>query len=154
VNPLSGLGPTIVTGAAAVTGTLLGGLASFATNYFTVRRQGHAERMLRDLERREDLYAKFNELGSKLILDALENPLDDPRKLIGIGTLVGRIRLTSSAEVLEAAETVIDHLIEIYQQPPVDLPAAVRAGPHEIIAPLTTFTQACRSERQRMLREL
>jgi len=151
---LSGLDSTIVTGAAAVTGTLLGGLASFASTYFTARRQGHDERVLRDLERREELYAKFNELGSNLLLDAIEHPLDDARKLIGIASLAGRIRLTGSAEVLEAAEAVIDHLIETYQRPPMDLQAAVRAGPHEIMTPLTAFTQACRAERERMLRTL
>jgi hypothetical protein len=151
---MNSLGPAIVAGAAAVGGTLLGGLASFMTTYFTARRQGHDERILRDLERREELYAKFNELGSNLILDAIEHPLDDPRKLIGIAALAGRIRLTGSAEVLQAADAVIDYLIETYDRPPADLRAAVRAGPHEIIAPLTAFTQACRTERQRMLRDL
>lgn len=151
---MSSLWPSLVTGAAAVAGTLLGGLASFATTYFTVRRQGHDERVLRDLDRREELYAKFNELGSNLILDAIEHPLDDPRKLIGIAALAGRIRLTGSAEVLQAAEAVIDNLIETYQRPPADLRAVVRARPHEIMAPLTAFTQACRTERERMLRKL
>ncbi|MDB5426758.1 MAG: hypothetical protein JWR47_2572 [Phenylobacterium sp.] len=151
---MNGLAPAIVTGAAAVAGTLLGGLASFATTYFTVRRQGHDERVLRDLERREELYGSFNELGSNLILDAIEHPLDDPRKLIPIAGQAGRIRLTGSAEVLRAAEAVIDHLIETYQRPPADLRAVLRAGPHEIMAPLTAFTQACRTERQRMLRKL
>ena len=151
---MSGLGSAIVAGGAAVAGTLLGGLSSFATTYFTVRRQGHDERVLRDLERREELYAKFNELGSDLTLDAIEHPLDDPRKLIGIAALAGRIRLTGSAEVLQAAEAVIDHLIETYQRPPADLREVVRARPHEIMAPLTTFTQACRTERERMLRQL
>ena len=151
---MSGLDSTIVTGAAAVTGTLLGGLASFASTYFTARRQGHAERILRDLERREELYGKFNELGSNLTLDALEHPLDDPRKLIGIAALAGRIRLTGSAEVLAAAEAVIDHLIESYQRPPMDLRDIIRAGPREFMAPLTAFTRACRTERQKMLRGL
>jgi hypothetical protein len=151
---MSSLGPALVASAAAVAGTLLGGITSFATSYFTVRRQGHDERVLRDLERREELYAKFNELGSNLTLDAIEHPLDDPRNLIPIVAVAGRIRLTGSAEVLQAAEAVIDHLIETYQRPPADLRAAVRAGPHEIMAPLTAFTLACRTERERMLRSL
>ena len=151
---MSNVLPTLVAGAAAVAGTMLGGLISFATTYFTARQQGHDERVLRDLERREELYAKFNELGSDLTLDAIEHPLDDPRKLIGIAGLAGRIRLTGSAEVLQAAEAVIDHLIETYHRPPADLLAAVRDGPHEIMAPLTAFTLACRNERERMLRKL
>jgi hypothetical protein len=151
---MSGIEPAVVAGAAAVAGTLLGGLTSFATTYFTVRRQGHDERVLRDLERREELYAKFNELGSNLIVDAIEHPLDDPRTLIPIVSVAGRIRLTGSGDVLQAAEAVIDHLIETYHLPPADLREVVRAGPHEIMAPLTAFTQACRAERERMLRKL
>jgi hypothetical protein len=154
VTAADSLGPTLVTGVAAVAGTLLGGLSSFATTYVTQRRQGHAERVLKDLERREDLYAKFNELGSNLALDALEHPLDDPRKLVGIAALAGRIRLTSSTEVLAAAEAVIDHLIETYRRPPVDLREVMRVGPREFMAPLTAFTQACRQERHDMLRGL
>ena len=68
--------------------------------------------------------------------------------------MAGRIRLTSSAEVLAAAEAVIDHLIESYQRPPVDPRDVLRAGPHEFMAPLTAFTQACREERHDMLRGL
>jgi hypothetical protein len=151
---MGSLAPALVAACAAVAGTLLGGLTSFATTYFTVRRQGHDERVLRDLERREELYGKFNELGSNLIVDAIEHPLDDPRKLIPIVAVAGRIRLTGSAEVLQAAEAVIDHLIEAYRLPPADLRDVLRAGPHEIMAPLTAFTQACRSERERMLRKL
>jgi hypothetical protein len=151
---MSGIEPAVVAGAAAVAGTLLGGLTSFATTYFTVRRQGHDERVLRDLERREELYAKFNELGSNLIVDAIEHPLDDPRTLIPIVAVAGRIRLTGSGDVLQAAEAVIDHLIETYHLPPADLREVVRSGPHEIMAPLTAFTQACRAERERMLRKL
>jgi hypothetical protein len=151
---MGSLGPTLVTAIAAVAGTLLGGLSSFATTYVTVRRQGHAERVLKDLERREDLYARFNELGSDLTLDALEHPLEDPRKLIGISALAGRIRLTGSATVLAAAEAVIDHLIESYQRPPVDLRDVIREGPREFMVPLTAFTQACREEREGMLRGL
>jgi hypothetical protein len=151
---ITGLDPALVTGGAAVAGTLLGGLSSFATTYVTVRRQSHAERVLKDLERREDLYAKFNELGSDLTLDALEHTLDDPRKLIGIAALAGRIRLTSSAAVLAAAEAVIDHLIVTYQRPPVAPQDIIRAGPREFMGPLTAFTQACRTERHDMLRGL
>jgi hypothetical protein len=151
---MENLGPTLITGVAAVAGTLLGGLASFATTYVTVRRQGHAERVLKDVARREDLYAEFNALGSNLALDALEHSLDDPRKLVGIVTLAGRIRLTSSAAVLAAADAVIEHLIATYERPPVDPLDIIHAGLREFMAPLIAFTQACREEREDILREI
>jgi hypothetical protein len=56
--------------------------------------------------------------------------------------------------VLASAEAVIDHLIESYQRPPVDLRDVIRTGPREFMAPLTAFTRACREERHDMLRGL
>jgi hypothetical protein len=146
--------PTLITGATAVAGTLLGGLTSFATSFLTQGRQTHADRILRELDRREDVYVRFIELASELALDALEHPLDDPRKLIGLSALVGRIRLASSPRVLKAAEVVVDFLLETYQQPARDAHDLVRHAPREFMAPLTLFTTACRDERDRMLRRL
>jgi len=40
---MSGIEPAIVAGAAAVAGTLVGGLSSFATSYFTARRHNGRE---------------------------------------------------------------------------------------------------------------
>ena len=146
--------PALITGVTAVVGTLLGGMTSFATSYLTQRRQTHAERILRELDRREDVYARFTELVSALALDALEHPLDDPKKLIGLSALVGRIRLASSPRVLLAAEFVVDFLLETYERPPQDAHELVRNAPREFMAPLTAFTAACRDERDGMLRRL
>ena len=151
---MSSLSPTIVTGVTAVVGTLLGGLASFATSYLTQGRQTHADRILRELDRCEDVYARFIELASALALDAFENPLDDPKKLIGISALVGRIRLASSGPVLEAADAVVDFVLDTYQLPPGDAHELVQHAPREFMAPLTKFTVACRAEREKMLRGL
>jgi hypothetical protein len=151
---MSGVDPALVTGVTAVVGTLLGGMTSFATSYLTQGRQTRAGRILRELDRREDVYARFNELASELALDAIEHSLDDPRKLIGLSALVGRIRLASSPSVLQAAEVVVDFLLETYQRPAQDVHALVRQAPREMMEPLTAFTVACRDERDRMLRRL
>ena len=146
--------PTLITGVTAVVGTLRGGLTSFATSYLTQGRQTHAGRILRELDRREDVYARFIELASELALDALEHPLDDPKTLIGLSALVGRIRLASSPRVLQAAELVVDFLLETYQGPAQDAHELIRQAPREFMAPLTSFTAACRDERDAMLRRL
>ena len=151
---MSGLSPNVITGVTAVAGTLLGGLSTFATSYFTQGRQSHIDRILRELDRREDVYARFIEMGSGLALDALEHPLDDPKTLIGLSALVGRIRLASSGPVLEAAEAVVDFLLETYNAPACDLRELVQSAPRDIMAPLTVFTAACRDEREKMLRGL
>jgi hypothetical protein len=148
------LAPTLVTAVAAVTGTLVGGLTSFATSYFVQRRQGHTEHVLRDIERREDVYMQFNELGAKLPLDAMSHELEDPSKLIGLETLTGHIRLSSSAPVLAAAENVIAHIMDCYQRPAVDARQAVLTSPQAVVDPLVSFTKACREECLEMLHGL
>lgn len=151
---MSSFSPTLVTGVTAITGTLLGGLTSFATSYLTQGRQSQVDRILRELDRREDVYARFIERASELALDAVEHPLDDPKKLIGLSALVGRIRLASSRQVLEAAESVVDFLLETYSAPTRDVSELVQQAPRAFMAPLTEFTTACREEREKMLRRL
>ena len=151
---MASLDPSIVTATAAVAGSLVGGLTSFVSSYVTQRHQGHADRVVKDLERREELYARFDELAAELVLDALDHTLDDPAKLIGIATLTGRIRLASSKPVLEAAEAVVDEILATYQRPPVDPREVVRTSAREFLAPLIAFTAAARAERLQMLRGL
>jgi hypothetical protein len=149
---MSDLSQTIATAVTAVAGTLLGGLSSFATSYLTQGRQTHAGRILRELDRREDVYARFIEQASALALDAFENPLEDPRTLIGLSAVIGRIRLASNRQVLDAAEAVVDFILETYQRPPGDTRELITHAPRAFMAPLTEFTVACRTERERMLR--
>jgi len=145
---------SLITALAAVAGSLVGGLTSFVSSYVTQRRQGHAERVVKDVERREDLYARFNELATELALDALDHDIAQPGKLVAIATLAGRIRLASSAAVLEAAEAVVTELLASFQRPPRDPREVMRLGPREFLAPHVAFTQACRTERLAMLRGL
>ena len=151
---MANLDSSFVTAIAAVAGSLVGGLTSFVSSYVTQRHQGHADRVVKDLERREDLYARFDGLAAELLLDALDHSLEDPARLIGMATLTGRIRLASSKPVLEAAEAVVDELLASYQRPPIDPREVIRTAPREFLAPLVAFTAACRAERLQMLRGL
>lgn len=49
----------IVTASAALVGSLVGGLASFGTTWFTHRSQSHRDHISRQLVRREALYSEF-----------------------------------------------------------------------------------------------
>jgi len=58
-----------ITALAAVMGSLVGGLASFGTTFFTQRHQAHRERLSRDVAQREDLYSQFIKEAANLYLD-------------------------------------------------------------------------------------
>ena len=140
------LSPILIAAAA-----LLGGLTCAGAIYFMQWRQLQAKRIMRELYRREDVYSRFIEQASEIWLDEFET-LHDPGKLIGLSALVGRIRLASTQPVLEAAEGVMDFLLETCQRRPEGVHDLIGQAPREFMAPLTVFTAACRVERERMLR--
>jgi hypothetical protein len=144
---------SVVTGIAAVGGSLVGGLSSFATTYWAQARQLHVGRLAEELDRREELYSTFNRLAAELLLHALDHDVSEPAKLIELMTLIGRIRLTSSEGVLHAAQQVFADLIATYSNPTVDPVMAIRS-PEQLVTQLVQFTTACRAEREVMRRGL
>src|SRR5437773_12522105 len=103
--------PAIITAFAAVMGSLVGGLASFLTTFFTQRNQAHRDLLSRDVANREELYSQFIKEATNLYADSLDKTLTNPATLIGMYSQIARIRLIGSAKVLLAAAKVADSLI-------------------------------------------
>src|SRR5947207_738131 len=103
-----------VTALAAVAGSLMGGLASFATTYFTQRNQAHRDLLSSDVARREELYSQFIKEATNLYVDSLNKTLENPVSLIGIFSLVGRMRLFAGDTVLSAAEKMAETIVDSY----------------------------------------
>ena len=146
---------TIVPALAALAGSLIGACASVAATFVGQRLQGRAARLASELKEREQLYGKFVEEAVPLFVDAIERPAVDPGKLMHLYSIVARIRLTASDEILGAAEGVGKLLLEAYERPPED-PAEVlaRFAKGQVsIDPLRGFTQACRLERAKALEQ-
>jgi hypothetical protein len=150
---MTDLSPVLVTCSAVLAGTVLGGLTCACAIYFMQRRQLQASRIMSELSRREDVYSRFIEQASEICLDAVETP-HEPGNLISLSALVGRIRLASTQPVLEAAEGVMDFLLETCQSPAAEVRDFIDKAPREFMTPLTVFTAACRVERERMLKGL
>jgi hypothetical protein len=111
--------------------------------------------LVSELREREQLYGKFVEEAVPLFVDAIERPALDPGKLMHLYSIVARIRLTASAEILSAAEDVGRLLLEAYERPPED-PAEVLARfakGEAIIDPLREFTKVCRVERAKAVEQ-
>ena len=144
----------IITALAAVSGSIVGGLASFATTYFTQRNQAHRDFLSHDVAHREELYAQFIKETTNLYADSLDKTLENPASLIGMYSLVGRIRLVGSDTVLAAAEKVADSIIDSYNRPPIKFDDVYKLWREEHVDPLKEFTEACREERKSMLKSL
>ena len=102
---------------AALAGTAIGGLTSFATSWTTLQAQARAQRLAAERDARAALFGRFLDEAAKLYADALQNRRDDTTGLIGIYALINRIRLLSSPQVVEAADTVARIIVDGYLAP-------------------------------------
>jgi len=134
---------------AALAGTAIGGLTSFATSWMTQHSQARAQRLASERERREALFGRFLEEAAKLYADALQHKRDDTSALIGIYALTNRIRLTSSARVVESADTVVRIIFDAYLAPNLTLEEIRMSWSDRNIDPLRDFSEACREELER-----
>jgi hypothetical protein len=143
-----------ITALAAIAGSVVGGLASFLTTFFTQRNQAHRDLLSRDVAHREELYSQFIKEATNLYIDSLGKTLENPVSLIGMYSLVGRIRLISSDTVLVAAEKVADSIVDSYRRPPVTFEDVYKGVRESHVDPLKEFTEACREELKSMLKSL
>ena len=138
--------PAIITALAAVMGSLVGGLASFATTFFTQHYQARRDLLSRDVANREELYSQFIKEAANLYVDSLDKTLPNPVSLIGLYSLVGRMRLIAGDKVLLAA------VVDSYRRPPTTFEDLYKLARESQVDPLKEFTEACREERKIMLK--
>ncbi len=133
---------------AALAGAAIGGLTSFATSWTTQQAQARAQRLAAEREARTAMFGRFLDEAAKLYSDALQNSRDDITAMIGIYALMNRIRLTSSPQVVEAADTVCRNIVDTYLAPNVTLEEMRANWVDKHVDPLRDFSEACRQELQ------
>ena len=133
---------------AALAGTAIGGLTSFATSWITQHAQTRAQRVANEKEKREALFGQFLDEAARLYTDALQNKREDAAAMMRIYGLVNRIRLIPSARVVETAETVTRIIMEAYLSPNLTLQEVRSSWIEENMDPLRDFSEACRQELQ------
>ena len=105
-----------------------------------------AQRLAAEREVRTALFGRFLDEAAKLYSDALQNKRDDISGLIGIYALTNRIRLISSAQVVEAADTVCRIIIDAYLSPNITMQEMRANWIEKHVDPLRDFSEACRKE--------
>lgn len=137
---------SVISALSAILGSLVGGTASIASAWFTQKGQNQRELIGAKIQRREVLYAEFITECSKLAVDSLGRTLESPVTLIHIYALLNRIRLIASVEVVAAAKSAVDGILEQYFQPNVSLTELRKIATSDGNDPLQAFSEACRQE--------
>jgi hypothetical protein len=133
---------------AALAGTAIGGLTSLATSWITQQAQARAQRLASEREARAALFGRFLDEAAKSYSDALQNNRDDMTALVGIYALINRMRLISSPQVVDAAETVARIIVDAYLAPNITMKEMRADWIDRHVDPLRDFSEACRQELQ------
>ena len=137
----------ILTAGVGLIGSLVGGASTFAASWLTHQGQLRAQTLAQWSAAREALYAEFIVEASRRVTEAWSHQAEGPAALALLYAAVERMRLTSSAEVIEAADKVIRHIIEAYAEPNRsfdDLRCSLRSGAFR--DPIQQFSEVCRVE--------
>src|SRR5215467_10511178 len=106
-----------ITALAALGGAALGGFTSFATSWTTQRAQMKADQTASSKSRRQKLYKAFIDGAAKIYGDALMHDKLELSGLIELYAILSRMRVLSSAVVIEHADRVLRVITETYSQP-------------------------------------
>lgn len=98
-------------------GAAIGGLTSLASAWLTQHRQHSGTRLSQDRATRQKLYKQFIDEASKLYAEALIHDEAEVSALVRAYALISRMRVLSSATVVEKAEAVIQMIVETYFAP-------------------------------------
>ena len=145
-----------LTALAAILGSLVGALGSSVSAWITQRYHSRRDLLARKVFHREELYSDFISESARLLLDALEHSVLDPKNLIPVYALLSRMRLSSPPAVIAKAEEVVRHILGFYGQPNLT-PAQIQAIASKdagAVDLLKDFSQTCRAELDSVQRQL
>ena len=135
---------------AALAGSAIGGLTTFAAAWVTQRQQANVQWLLQEKTRRQELYQEFIEEASKLYVDALTHDQAAIPPLVSLYASVNKMRVVSrvvsTPEVTERADKLVRMIVEAYFSPNKTLPelrAMMKSGALDF---LRDFSEACREE--------
>lgn len=142
----------IISALAALLGSVVGGAATILTAWMTQRFQSRREFARAEGQKKEALYTEFIAECAKLLIDSLDHNLEKPDVLIQVYALVGRIRLTSSDDVVAAAESAVARIVRRYTLPNLteEELVSMATSPQSGDDPLKSFSEACRAELARL----
>jgi hypothetical protein len=137
---------SVLTAIAALAGAAIGGVMTVFASWLTQHSQSRAQWLANNQVRRQELYKEFIEQSSKLYSHALENNDADVVALMGLYAKLSRMRILSSAGVVDTADRMLKKIIDTYLEPNRTFPELRQMADSGLIDPLRDFSEACRDE--------
>jgi hypothetical protein len=131
---------------AALAGSAIGGLTSFAAAWVTQRQQANVQWLLQEKTRRQELYQQFIEEASKLYVDAQMHDQAAIPALVSLYASINKMRIVSNPDIAERADKVVRLIVDSYVLPNKtfqELQTMIDSGK---LDPLRDFSEACREE--------
>lgn len=130
---------------AALAGSSIGGLATFATTWLNQSYQHKIQRHSNERARREKLFGDFMHEAASAYGDAMVNKLENSTGLVNLYSIKSRMSLFSGEDVLQEADMVLQIIIDRYFVDEIEYsnmsPSAVKE-----FDLLWDFTRACKKE--------
>ena len=138
-------GPNI-SALAALAGSLVGGLTALGGSWLRQWAQTRAQEEAEDRSAREALYRDFIVEASRLYGDALMHDKAEVSEFIGLYAMISRMRVRSSAGIIDHAEKVARNIVDTYLGPNRTFRDVQQMLESERMDPLRGFSEACRDE--------
>lgn len=142
--------PAYISAIAGLTGAAIGGMTSFASNWFTQHTQLHDKYRQERWSKREQLFSAFIVEASRLYGDALTHENDSAANLVRLYAMVGRMRLVASRDVLASAERTMDVIVQTYLEPNRTLQELRHLAGSGEMNFLADFSEASRKELEQL----
>ena len=137
--------PVTITTLSAFGGSVVGALSSTVIAWFGQRQRDRRELAAHTLSQLDQLYSEFINESARLLVDALQHSLEDPSTLVPVYALISRIRLRSSADVIESGERLIATILKIYLEPNLTA-KEIHSAASKHNDRLQEFSNVCRRE--------
>jgi hypothetical protein len=140
------MNPAVLSAVSALTGSMIGAIASIGTTWLAQFFQDRTQRRSQEIARRERLFSEFIGLASKLFADALTHGLSDPSTLVPLYAVKAQIYIHArEKDTIDRAEEALKFIVDTYYEPNKDFSSreAVESMPPDF---LQAFTIACRQE--------
>ena len=137
---------SVITALAALAGAAIGGVMTVFASWLSQHAQARTQWIAHNQALRQDLYREFIEQSSKLYIHALQNSNADVVALMGLYAELNRMRIMSSAAVVESANRMLKKIVDGYLEPNKTFPELRQKSDSGLIDPLRDFSEACREE--------